>query len=89
MQFVTSGYVVTGDAINLTGAALIRVGDGTPDGATTIGTIASVLTGTDGLEKSVYGTLVLTGANTYYRWNHHLRRHAPDRQRRDHGLHPR
>jgi len=67
MQFVTSGYTLTGDALTLTGtgSAAIRVGDGTELGATKVATIASELAGTVGLDKTDYGTLVLTGANTY------------------------
>jgi fibronectin-binding autotransporter adhesin len=67
MQFVTSGYVVTGDAITLTGdePATIRVGDGTEAGAATVATIDSVIAGTSGLEKTDHGTLVLSGDNTY------------------------
>ncbi|WP_139282644.1 autotransporter domain-containing protein, partial [Pseudoxanthobacter soli] len=67
MQFVESGYVVTGDAIALAGSsqATVRVGDGTVESAGTVATIASALTGTGGLEKSDYGTLILTGASTY------------------------
>ncbi|MGU3496664.1 autotransporter-associated beta strand repeat-containing protein [Xanthobacteraceae bacterium A53D] len=69
MQFVTSGYEVIGGAIALTpldgSAPVIRVGDGTAGGANTYATIGAVLTGTAGLEKSDYGTLILTGANTY------------------------
>jgi fibronectin-binding autotransporter adhesin len=67
LQFVTSGYVVTGDTITLTGdgPATIRVGDGTEAGAATVATIDSVIAGTAGLEKTDHGTLVLSGENTY------------------------
>ncbi|MFG1453793.1 autotransporter-associated beta strand repeat-containing protein [Xanthobacter sp. V2C-8] len=67
MQFVDTGYVVSGGDILLSGAAPapIRVGDGTQAGAGTRATIASVLKGASGVEKSDFGTLVLTGANTY------------------------
>ena len=67
MQFVTSGYTVGGDALTLSGGVpvAIRVGDGTAGGAATVATIASVLTGTTGIEKTDLGTLILTGANTY------------------------
>ncbi len=41
------------------------MGDGTAAGAATVATIASALTGTGGLDKSDYGTLILTGTNTY------------------------
>lgn len=67
MQFITDGYTVTGDAINLVGASetVIRVGDGTTGGAGTTATIASALTGSSQLVKSDMGTLVLTGNNSY------------------------
>ncbi len=66
MQFVETGYVVTGGPIALTGGApVIRVGDGTESGASTVATIQSVLTGVAGLEKADFGTLILTGANSY------------------------
>ncbi|HEY4146948.1 autotransporter-associated beta strand repeat-containing protein [Pinirhizobacter sp.] len=66
MQFATDGYRVEGDAIALTGSApVIRVGDGTTDGAGMTATIASVLTGSSGMTKSDLGTLVLAGDNTY------------------------
>ncbi|MDQ0350195.1 autotransporter-associated beta strand protein, partial [Ancylobacter vacuolatus] len=67
LQFVTTGYTVTGGTLALTGTgpATIRVGDGTEAGKDTVATIASVLTGTAGLEKTDYGTLILSGSNTY------------------------
>jgi fibronectin-binding autotransporter adhesin len=66
MQFATSGYTVQGDAITLTGAdATIRVGDGTADGASYIATIDAPLTGSAGLSKTDFGTLVLGGASDY------------------------
>lgn len=66
MQFVSSGYTITGDAIGLHDAATtIRVGDGTVSSAGTIATIDSELTGTGGLVKDDYGTLVLSGTNSY------------------------
>ncbi|MDH4986713.1 autotransporter-associated beta strand repeat-containing protein [Aminobacter anthyllidis] len=66
MQFATSGYVIKGDAIGLHDAATtIRVGDGTASSAGTIATIESELTGSGGLVKDDYGTLVLSGANSY------------------------
>nr|WP_245430329.1 autotransporter outer membrane beta-barrel domain-containing protein [Rhizobium tropici] len=66
MQFMTSGYVVRGDAIDLVGpVATIRVGDGTSASAGITATIASELAGTSQLVKTDVGTLVLTGANTY------------------------
>ena len=70
MQFASDGYVVTGDPIALRNAetgnlATIRVGDGTPAGASMTATIDAVLSGSAGLIKDDLGTLVLNGANTY------------------------
>ena len=67
LQFVDSGYVVTGGAIALSGSqpTPIRVGDGTVTGSAAVATIASELTGIGGLEKTDYGTLILAGANSY------------------------
>ncbi|HEX2888801.1 autotransporter-associated beta strand repeat-containing protein, partial [Vineibacter terrae] len=66
MQFATSGYRLTGGPLELTGGrSIIRVGDGTSDGAGYVATIDSVLTGSAALVKSDLGTLVLTGNNTY------------------------
>lgn len=63
MQFVSDGYHLTGDAINLVGqsgvAPVLRVSSGD----TAI--IDNVLNGTDGLNKTDGGTLVLNGANLY------------------------
>jgi autotransporter-associated beta strand protein len=66
MQFAADGYLVEGDDIELTGPqAVIRVGDGTMDGAGYVATVASNLTGNSGLVKADLGTLVLSGTNTY------------------------
>ena len=66
MQFASNGYVITGDALTLTGAqALIQVGDGSAAGAGYTATIASEITGSAGLVKTDLGALVLTGANSY------------------------
>ncbi|EEZ32891.1 outer membrane autotransporter barrel domain-containing protein, partial [Brucella sp. 83/13] len=66
MQFIIDGYVIQGGEIGLAGnEAAIRVGDGTIDGATTKATITSALTGASKLVKSDFGTLTLSGANTY------------------------
>ncbi|MHA4838718.1 autotransporter-associated beta strand repeat-containing protein [Sphingopyxis sp. MSC1_008] len=66
MQFASDGYVLTGDALTLTGMqATIQVGDGSVAGAGYTATIATELTGTAGLVKTDAGTLVLTGANSY------------------------
>ncbi|WP_370621291.1 autotransporter outer membrane beta-barrel domain-containing protein [Citrobacter cronae] len=65
-QFATDGYRVGGEAITTdTANTLIRVGDGTVDGANYTATIDSVIRGTGGLNKSDLGTLILTGDNTY------------------------
>lgn len=69
MQFLTDGYHLHGGDLQLVagdGATpIIRVGDGTTDGASISATIDNALTGTDGLRKTDAGTLVLTGANTF------------------------
>lgn len=71
MQFASDGYIVQGDAIQLTGSAgdpghsIIRVGDGSMAGSGYTVTIQSALTGTAGLVKTDAGTLVLGGTNTY------------------------
>jgi outer membrane autotransporter protein len=66
MQFASDGYVVTGDAITLSGnGSEIRVGDGTAAGAGYTATIASALAGMGGLVKDDLGALILTGTNTY------------------------
>ena len=60
ITFNTSGYIVTGNTITLTGTA---PGIATAGGVTS--TMASRLAGSAGLRKSATGTLILTGANTY------------------------
>ncbi|MGL5600969.1 MAG: autotransporter-associated beta strand repeat-containing protein [Silvania sp.] len=65
-QFATDGYVVQGDALNThTADTILRVGDGTIDGAEMTTTINSVIQGTGGIDKTDIGTLVLNGDNTY------------------------
>lgn len=65
-QFATDGYRVVSEAITTdTANTLIRVGDGTVDGANYTATIDSVIRGTGGLNKGDLGTLILTGDNTY------------------------
>lgn len=65
-QFATDGYRIAGDAITTdTANTLIRVGDGTVDGAGYIATIDSEIRGTGGVNKSDLGTLILTGENSY------------------------
>jgi fibronectin-binding autotransporter adhesin len=71
MQFASYGYVIQGDGIHLTGSAadpthsIIRVGDGTADGALYKATINSALDGTTTLVKTDSGKLVLAGNNIY------------------------
>jgi fibronectin-binding autotransporter adhesin len=66
MQFASSGYVIQGDDIALTGLqSTIRVGDASAAGAGYTAVIASRLTGDTQLVKSDLGALVLTGNNTY------------------------
>ncbi|VVD70990.1 autotransporter outer membrane beta-barrel domain-containing protein [Pandoraea fibrosis] len=67
MQFATNGYHLIGNPIELTGApqSIIRVGDGTVDGAGYAVTIDNVLTSNTQLVKTDLGTLVLSGNNTY------------------------
>ncbi len=66
MQFATSGYLLQGQPISLAaGSNALRVGDGTAPGAGYVATIASVLAGTGGIDKTDLGTLVLTGTNSY------------------------
>ncbi|MHC5232970.1 autotransporter outer membrane beta-barrel domain-containing protein [Brucella sp. LJL56] len=70
MQFQTSGYTVTGDPLVLYSPSsdaqpIIRVGDGQASGASKTATIDSELRGTDGLNKTDYGTAILTGDNRY------------------------
>lgn len=69
MQFLSSGYRMTGDTLTLVAsdgdAPIIRVGDGTTDGRGTVATIDNTVAGTDGLVKTDAGTLVLNGNNTY------------------------
>ena len=67
MQIASNGYRIEGDSIALAGGAetVVRVGSGDVSGAAITGTIASNLTGASKLVKADYGTLVLTGANTY------------------------
>ncbi len=69
MQFLSDGYRVAGDAVDLVGlsggAPILRVGDGSQSSAGYVATIDNVLTGTAGLNKTDAGTLVLGGLNTY------------------------
>lgn len=68
MQIATDDYRIEGDPIALQGAggeSIIRVGTGMAASAGMRGTIASSLSGASTLVKSDFGTLVLTGNNTY------------------------
>ena len=68
MQFLSDGYRVNGDALNLTGSGgpvIVRVGDGSAASSGYVATIDSVLAGTQGLAKADAGTLVLNGVNTF------------------------
>lgn len=68
MQFIGDGWTIDGDAVTLAGTggtATIRVGDGTTSGSAMTATIAAELTGSSALLKDDYGTLVLTGNNSY------------------------
>ncbi len=66
MQFASDDYKIGGAAITLADPdTIIRVGDGTLAGANYSATIDSVLTGAGGLDKTDYGTLVLTADNSY------------------------
>ena len=65
MHFAVDGYTITGDAIALQNSeTIIRVGTGAPSSSTMTATIASNLTGTGGLVKTDYGTLILSGNNS-------------------------
>ena len=68
MQFIGPDWRVTGDPVTLSGtggSTSIRVGDGTPAGASSSATIASQLTGASQLVKTDLGELILTDANSY------------------------
>lgn len=67
MQIATDGYRIDGSSIALSGGAetIVRVGTGAASGSATTGTIAATLTGASKLVKADYGTLVLTGNNSY------------------------
>ena len=66
MQFASDGYAMTGDALELSAPqTVIRVGDGSGEGATYVATIASSLVGAGNLDKTDLGTLILSGPNSY------------------------
>ncbi|HIL23632.1 MAG TPA: autotransporter domain-containing protein, partial [Alcanivorax sp.] len=62
IQFASDGYVLSGDALNLTGTeGEIRVGDGSAASSGYVATIENDITATNGLVKTGEGTLVLAG----------------------------
>jgi fibronectin-binding autotransporter adhesin len=66
MQFAVDGYTIEGDPIELARPeTIIRVGTGARNSANMTATIASDLTGTGGLVKTDFGTLILEGNNSY------------------------
>lgn len=66
IQFAADGYRIGGGAISLTAPeAVIRVGDGTAQGANFKARIDAPLTGAARLDKTDLGTLILTAANGY------------------------
>jgi outer membrane autotransporter protein len=65
LQFAISGYTITGGPLTLNAPATLRVGDGSAAGAGYSATVASVISGIGGINKTDLGTLNLTGANTY------------------------
>jgi hypothetical protein len=64
ITFGTSGYSFTGGTIALTGGSA-TANTITIDGTGSTASIASTLTGTNGLTKAGTGSLLLSGANTY------------------------
>lgn len=66
LQFAVNGYSLDGGPITLAAPqTVIRVGDGTNQGANFVARIGADLTGTGGLLKTDLGRLVLTGNNSY------------------------
>lgn len=66
MQFVTSGYIIDGNIVVATvDPTIIRVGDGSESGTSTIATINAEISGTGGIDKTDKGTLIISGNNTY------------------------
>ncbi len=66
LQFASSGYVIQGEPIVLTGtSATIRVGDGSAAGANMVATVNAALSGGAELVKTDAGTLILGGSNSY------------------------
>ena len=66
MQFASDGYVVSGGALELSDPeTVIRVGDGSGEGAAFVTTIDAALVGSANLVKTDLGTLILAGTNSY------------------------
>jgi len=67
LQIASNGYRIEGDEIALQGGSesIIRVGDSTTASAGMTGTINASLSGASTLVKTDFGTLVLSGNNTY------------------------
>lgn len=67
LQIASNGYVIEGDEISLQGGSesIIRVGDSSAASASMTGTINASLSGASTLVKTDFGTLVLSGNNTY------------------------
>ncbi|MDR0217667.1 MAG: autotransporter outer membrane beta-barrel domain-containing protein [Enterobacteriaceae bacterium] len=72
LQFITDGYVITGDPLTLVNnndggnwSSIIRVGAGNPAAANMVARIDAKLTGETMLEKRDPGTLILTSDSDY------------------------
>lgn len=67
LQIAVNGYRIEGDEIALQGGveSIIRVGDSSAASASMRGTIDASLTGASRLVKTDFGTLVLSGSNSY------------------------
>lgn len=65
LQFAIDGYRIEGGTLTLAAPATLRVGDGSAAGTGYSATIASIIAGSGGVDKTDLGTLVLSGANSY------------------------
>lgn len=66
MQFTTDGYVINDGTITANAAnTIIRVGDGTTQGADYTATVNSIIDGAGTVVKTDAGTLILNGDNLY------------------------
>jgi outer membrane autotransporter protein len=66
MSFTTSGYLIQGGDIALSGGNdTLSVGDGSEGDASYVATVNSALTGSSAITKAGDGVLVLNGVNTY------------------------